>query len=72
MANSADPDQFASSSQQLELHCLQRQGISWFSRTKVNIKLYHKINHKIVSTDLILPLLINRVVKLLFELRFYS
>ena len=32
MANSADPDQLASS----DLHCLQRQGISGFSRTRVN------------------------------------
>ena len=36
MANSADPDQLASSD--LDLHCLQRQGtcISGFSRTRVN------------------------------------
>ena len=32
MANSADPDQLAD----LELHCLQRQGISGLSRTRVN------------------------------------
>ena len=32
MANSADPDQLAS--KDLDLHCLQRQGISGFSRTK--------------------------------------
>ena len=32
MAKSADPDQLASSD--LDLHCLQRQGISGFSRTK--------------------------------------
>ena len=32
MANSAEPDQLASD---LNLHCLQRQGISWFSRTMV-------------------------------------
>ena len=31
IANSADPDQLASS----DLHCLQRQGISGFSRTRV-------------------------------------
>ena len=37
MANSADPDQLASSD--LDLHCLQRQGISGFSRTRVNIFL---------------------------------
>ena len=32
MANSADPDQPTD----LDLHCLQRQGISGFSRTRVN------------------------------------
>ena len=31
MANSADPDQLASS----DLHCMQRQGISGVSRTRV-------------------------------------
>ena len=36
MANSADPDQLASS----DLHCLQKQGISGFSRTRVNTFLY--------------------------------
>ena len=37
MANSADPDQLASSEPtDLDLHCLQRQGISGFSRTRVN------------------------------------
>ena len=36
MANSADPDQLASPTEQ-DLHCLQRQGISGFSRTRVNI-----------------------------------
>ena len=33
MTNNADPDQLASSD--LDLHCLQRQGISEFSRTRV-------------------------------------
>ena len=33
MANSADSDQLASSD--LDLHCLQRQDISGFSRTRV-------------------------------------
>ena len=32
MANSADPDQLASD---LDLHCLQRKGISRFSRARV-------------------------------------
>ena len=36
MASSADPDQLASS-EDLDLHCLQRQDISGFSRTRVNI-----------------------------------
>ena len=37
MANSADPDQLASTlfAKDLDLHCLQRQGISGFSRTRV-------------------------------------
>ena len=38
MTNSADPDQLASSGffrSDLDLHCLQRQGISGFSRTRV-------------------------------------
>ena len=34
MANSADPDQLASSTD-LDLHCLQRQDISGFNRTRV-------------------------------------
>ena len=37
MANSVDPDQLASKKPtDLDLHCLQRQGISEFSRTRVN------------------------------------
>ena len=35
MANIADPDELASSD--LDLHCLQRQDISGFSRTRVNV-----------------------------------
>ena len=35
MANSADPDQLASSTD-LDLHCLQRQFVSGFNRTRVN------------------------------------
>ena len=34
---SADPDQLASKPTDLELHCLQSQGISRFSRAKVKI-----------------------------------
>ena len=44
MANSADPDQLASS----DLHCLQRQRqdtyISWFSMTKVNFPCFSIFN----------------------------
>ena len=39
MANSEDPNQLASLEAKptdLDLHCLQRQGISRFSRTRVN------------------------------------
>ena len=38
MTNSADPDQLASLKKptDLDLHCLQRQGISELSRTRVN------------------------------------
>ena len=37
MANSADPDQLASlKPTDMDLHCLQMQGISGFSRTRVN------------------------------------
>ena len=37
MANSADLDQLASSeANDLNLHCLQRQDLSGFSRTRVN------------------------------------
>ena len=35
MANSADPDQLSSKPTDLGLHCLQRQGIIGFSRTRV-------------------------------------
>ena len=35
MANSADPDQLAS----IDLHCLERQGLSGFSRSRVNYKV---------------------------------
>ena len=38
MAKSADPDQMASEEANfLDLHCLQRQDISGFSRTSVNM-----------------------------------
>ena len=40
MAKNADPDQLASPEQKpsdLDLHCLQRQDISGFSKTRVNL-----------------------------------
>ena len=37
MANSADPDQLASSTD-LDLHCLQKQGIFGLSRTRVKVQ----------------------------------
>ena len=41
MANSADPDQLAfQKPTDLDLHCLQRQGISGFSRTKVKVRVW--------------------------------
>ena len=44
MSNSADPDQLASSeANNLELHWLQKQGISGFSRTRVKISCGHQI-----------------------------
>ena len=47
MVNSADPDQLASSeATDLDLHCLQRQGISGFSRTRV------KSTNSIKPTDI--------------------
>ena len=41
MANSADPDQLASSD--LDLHCWQRQDISGFCRTRVNYSKYDSL-----------------------------
>ena len=41
MANSADSDQLASQKPtDLDLHCLHRQGISGFSRTRVKASEY--------------------------------
>ena len=46
MTNSVDPDQLASlKPTDLELHCLASQGISWFSRPRVN-------NNKAVTTEM--------------------
>ena len=41
MTNSADPDQLVSDQ---DLHCLQRQGISEFSRTRVKTKCGKEFN----------------------------
>ena len=41
MGNSADPDHMAQKPTDLDLHCLQRQGISWFSRTMVKSAHMH-------------------------------
>ena len=45
MTNSVAPDQLASVKKptDLDLHCLQRQGISRFSRTRVNIMMIIEI-----------------------------
>ena len=44
MANSADPESWLLQPTDLDLHCLQRQGISGFSRTRVNaVLLFLKI-----------------------------
>ena len=44
MANSADPDQLIPlEANCLDLHCLQRQGISGLSRTRVNSRLTNYI-----------------------------
>ena len=49
MTNSADPDQLASD---LNLHCLQRQGISGFSRTRVS-RLYCTGNELLTLSTLV-------------------
>ena len=64
MAYNADPDQLASKKPtDLDLHCLQKQGISWFNRTSVNILyvlLWHKnnINCKLCYDRALLPSII--------------
>ena len=46
MANSADPDQLAffQKPADLDLHCLQRQDLSGFSRTRVNAVWSHALD----------------------------
>ena len=45
MANSADPDQLASSTD-LDIHCLQRQDVSGFSTTRVKTR-YRIVKYKV-------------------------
>ena len=56
MTNSADPDQLAysESTSDLDLHCLQRQGISGFSRTRVKIIFIYR-SEVPMSPPLIIP-----------------
>ena len=61
MANSADQDQKPAD---LDLHCLQRQDISGFRRTRVKIeyRLTKGSDMRIVLRDILL-LLMNRIEK---------
>ena len=51
MTNSADPDQLASEDLKkptdLDLHCLQKKGISGFSRIRVNSLCYMFVRNKV-------------------------
>ena len=47
MANSADPDQKPTD---LDLHCLQRQGISGFSRTRADMQMGHEALQRTINT----------------------
>ena len=49
MANIAKPDQLASD---VDLHCLQKQGISGFSRTRVNGNKIHSVDGNSVKLSL--------------------
>ena len=49
MANSADPDQKPTD---LDLHRLQRQGISGFSMTRVNCKILGPVVQSVVTCSL--------------------
>ena len=49
MANSADPDQLASQKPtDLDLHCLQRQDISGFSRTRVKAPITNAVDDSFI------------------------
>ena len=54
MANSADPDQLATLQKptNLDLHCLQRQVISWISRTRVKLQYFEQLGLGEQSIDL--------------------
>ena len=55
MTNSVDPDQLASD---LDLHCLQRQDISGFSRTRVKPMSTIIALHISIGTPYILTILV--------------
>ena len=58
MANSADPDQLASD---LDLHCLQRQDISGFSRTRVKRRFQYSEIYIITKFVIVSSVSIKRV-----------
>ena len=58
MMNSADPNQFAEKPTDLDLQGLQRQGISRFSRTRVNHTHSILVCHKYSEGCIILFLLV--------------
>ena len=70
-ANSADPDQLASSEANLkkptylDLHCLKRQGISRFSRTRVK---YQEMifGHVLMTASLVIELIQDNLFKTVF------
>ena len=52
MTNSADPDQLASQKPtDLDIHCLQRQGISGFSRTMVKFFVSMEMDIKLANCN---------------------
>ena len=53
MANSADPDQKPTD---LDLHCLQKQGISGFSRTRVISTLWWNKDDGLITNWMAVPL----------------
>ena len=53
MANSADPDQLEKPTD-LDLHCLQRQGLSGFSKTRVKFSNAFSITALILNKSFLL------------------